>query len=258
MSGGDVGLKLVVGRDLNRVLALDFGLGSTPWRFEGGYIARGASSPVGVVLTEMFTVKLELETSDGFIAARVVANDPNFRGFPNIVLIAVKHDLGDALSSAKADKSADFVFQRELEITDWEDQGGSEDVDESLASELRNLLLLVGPHVVVLWRELGLNEVLDLKLSMFVVTGKEHACGQPVWQLHRERVGVLSRGWLPIRPVRYREHKVDNLLLANVRPGRRVFAVAVNFAEPCALFAVEADREIMRWERLALVDVNNS
>jgi hypothetical protein len=25
--------------------------------------------------------------------------------------------------------------------------------------------------VVVLWRELGLNEVLDLKLSMFVVTG---------------------------------------------------------------------------------------
>jgi hypothetical protein len=201
VSGGDVGLKLVVGRDFNRVLALDFGLCSTAWRFEGSYITRGASSPVGVVLTEMFTVQLELETSDGFIAARVVANYPNFRGFPNIVLIAVKHDLGDALSFAKADKSTDFVFQRKLEITGWEDQGGSEDDDESLASELRNLLLFVCPHVVVLWRELGLNKVLDFKLSIFVVTGKKHACGQPVWQLHRKRVRVLSHGWLAIRPV---------------------------------------------------------
>ncbi len=51
---------------------------------------------------------------------------------------------------------------------------------------------------------------------------------------------------------------MDDLLLAHVRPGRRVFAVAVNFAEPCALLAIEADREIMRWEWLALVDMNNS
>jgi hypothetical protein len=43
-----------------------------------------------------------------------------------------------------------------------------------------------------------------------------------------------------------------------VRLGRRVFAVVVNFAELCALLAVETDREITRWEWLVLVDMDNS
>ncbi len=51
---------------------------------------------------------------------------------------------------------------------------------------------------------------------------------------------------------------MDNLLLALVRKGRRVFAVVVNFAELCAFLAVETDCKITRWEWLALVDMDNS
>lgn len=117
---------------------------------------------------------------------------------------------------------------------------------------------MICPVLLVFGRELSLKEVLDFEARFFVGASKQHAGGQPVGNLHRERVRKLTNVRKSVRPVRDWEHQLNDILGSHVGSSVRTFAVSMSFAEPCTFKTVQSDSEFVRFKWLVLVHVNHS
>ena len=105
---------------------------------------------------------------------------------------------------------------------------------------------------------MGSNAVLDAQQGLLILSCHHHACRHPVGDLQCKRVSKLAKRRWAIRKILNRKDLGDDLLATPVVLVIVTLSALVPFAEVCLFAAIETYRQVLGFETLRLVYVNET